>query len=218
MFKYINNINESSGVYSACIIFNENISHIFCVGEYNYIKVYDSKGNLYKNIGRNDEYRRYIDICELNENKYIISGGNKGITVFNYPDLTEYHRFVENNDSSYHNYAKIIKINEINNLIDVGSLSSIKIWNFVTKTLIANISQNISSGLGGFVTINNKYLIISGNDGSIKEFDLEKRILIKNFDNQHSNYIGIKPIRNKNGKNLFISYGQDKNIFLWELE
>ena len=210
--------NDSNGVYSACIIFNENISHIFCVGEYNYIKVYDSKGNLYKKIGTNDEYRRYIDICELNEKKYIISGGTSGITVFNYPDLTEYHRFVENNDSSYHNYAKIIKINEIYNLIDVGSFNLIKIWNFVTKTLIANISQNISSGLGAFATINNKYLIIGGRDGSLKEFDLEKRILIKNFDKQQSCVLGIKPIRDKNDKPFLISYGTDKNMFLWDLE
>ena len=42
--------------------------------------------------------------------RYIISGGNKGITVFNYPDLTEYHRFIEINDISYHNYAKIKKL------------------------------------------------------------------------------------------------------------
>ena len=88
----------------------------------------------------------------------------------------------------------------------------------MNKALIAKIISNNSSGLGGFTTINNKYLIICSRDGSIKEFDLEKRILIKNFDNQHSNYIGIKPIRNKNGKNFFISYGQDKNTFLWELE
>ena len=88
--------------------------------------------------------------------KYIVSGGAKGITVFNYPDLTEYFCFVENNDSSYHNYAKIIKINEIYNLIDIGNFKMIKIWDFLNKTLIANISSNISSGLSGFTTINNK--------------------------------------------------------------
>ena len=212
--------NETNGVYSACIIFNENISHIFCVGEYNYIKVYDAEGNLYRNIGKNDEYRSYIDIFEINEKKYIVSGGNKGITVFNYPDLTEYFCFVENNDSNYHNYAKIIKINEIYNLIDVGSFKMIKIWDFMNKTLIAKISSNISSGFGAFSAINNKYLIIGGRDGSIKEFDLEKRIMIKNFENQHPScaVLGIKSIKDKNGKTFLISYGCDKNILLWDLE
>ena len=208
------------GVYSSCIIFDENISHVFCVGQYNYIKVYDAKGNIYKNIGNNNEYRRYIDICELNEKRYIISGGTKGITVFNYPDLTEYFCFVENNDSNYHNYAKIIKINEIYNLIDVGDFKFIKIWDFMNKTLIAKISSNIHSGLCGFTTLNNKYLIIGCRDGSIKEFDLENRILITNFDKQHSSSValGVKPIIDKNGKTFLISYGCDKNMFLWDLE
>jgi len=216
----ISNIfNESNGVYSSCIIFDENISHIFCVGEYNYIKVYDATGNLYKNIGNNNEYRRYIDICELNEKRYIISGGTKGITVFNYPELTEYFCFKENNDSSYHNYGKIIKINEIYNLIDVGDFNSIKIWDFMNKTLIANIKENISSGLGGFTIVNNRYLITGCRDKSIKVFDLEKRILIKNFDKQHSDVaLGVKPIKYENGKTFLISYGEDNNMFLWDLE
>ena len=175
---------------------------------------------MYKEIGNNEENRRYIDICELNEKNYIISGGNKGVTVFNYPELTEYFCFVENNDSNYHNYAKVIKINEIYNLIDVGSFNSIKIWDFMNKTLIANISSNISTNLDGFTTINNKYLIIGGRDGSIKEFDLENRLLITNFEQHHqkSFVLGVKPIKDKNGKTFLISYGSDKNIFLWDLE
>ena len=211
--------NDSNGVYSACIIFNENISHIFCVGEYNYIKVYDATGNLYKNIGNNNEYRRYIDICELNEKRYIISGGTKGITVFNYPELTEYFCFKENKDSSYHNYAKIIQINEIFNLIDVGGFDSIKIWDFINKTLIANIKENISSNLGGFTIVNNRYLIIGTRDGSIKEFDIQKRILIKSFDKIHTdNTLGIKIIKDKNGKIFLASYDGNKKLLLWSLE
>ena len=217
----ISNIfNDSNYVYSACIIFDENISHILCVGDQNYIKIYDATGKFYKNIGKNDECRRYIDMCELNEKRYIISGGTNGITVFNYPELTEYFCFVENNDSSYHNYAKIIKINEIYNLIDVGYFKMIKIWVFLNKTLIINISSNISSGLNGFTTINNKYLIIGCRDGTIKEFDLEKKIFIKNLDKQHSSSValGVKPIKDKNEKIFLISYGCDKNMFLWGLE
>jgi len=212
--------NDSSwGVFSSCLIIDKNISHIFCVGNLNYIKVYDSNGILYKNIGRNDEDRRYIDLYETNEKKYIISGGDKGIMVYNYPDLTEYYRFIENNDSNFHNYAKIIKVDDIYNLIDVGDFNKIKIWNFYNKTLIANISTNNSSGFAGFITINNRYLIIGSFDGSIKEFDIHERILIKSFNNQHSNKIlGIKIIKDKNGKNNLVSYGKDKNILLWSIE
>lgn len=184
-------------------------------GNKNYNKVYDANGKLYKSIGKNDESRRYIDSCEINEKKYIISGGNKGITIFNYPDLTEYYRFIEKNDSNYHNYAKLIKIDDIYNLIDVGYFNMIKIWDFFNKTFIANIYSNNSSRLTGFIIINNRYIFITGSfDDSIKEFDIKKRILIKSFDKEHSNYaLGIKIIKDKIGKIYLVNYGKDKNIF-----
>ena len=183
--------DTSYGVYSSCIILDKNISHILCVGENNYIKVYNSVGNLYKNIGKSDEIRRYIDSFEIKEKKYIVSGSNKGITVFNYPDLTEYHRFIENKDSNYHNYAKLIKIDDIYNLIDVGDFNIIKIWNFFNKT----------------------------RDGSIKEFDIQKRILIKSFDKIHTDFtLGIKIIKDKNGKIFLASYDGNKKLLLWSLE
>ena len=209
----------SLGAFSSCLIIDKNIAHIFCVGNQKYIKVYDANGKIFKNIGKNDESRRYIDSCEINKKKYIISGGNKGVTVFNYPDLTEYHRFIENNDSNFHNYAKIIKINFIYNLIGVGDFNKIKIWDFFNKTLITNLSANNSSGFGGFITINNRYLIICSFDGSIKEFDIQKIILIKSFDKQHpSEALGIKIIKDKNGKIYLVNYGRDENMFLWGLE
>ena len=139
--------------------------------------------------------------------------------MFNYPDLTEYYRFIENNDTNYHNYAKIIKIDDIYNLIDVGNFNKIKIWDFFNKTLITNISSNNPSGLDGYITINNRYLIIGGKDGSIKEFDIQQRTFIKSFDKQHSNNaLGIKIINDKNGKIYLVSYGDGKNMFLWSLE
>ena len=86
-------------------MFEKNSFYIFCVGEFNYIKIYDSSGNFYRNIGNNDERRRSIEIFEIEENKYIISGGNKGINVFNYPSFTNYFCFKEGNESCYHNYV-----------------------------------------------------------------------------------------------------------------
>ena len=185
--------------------------------EKDYIKIYNSSGNFVKNIGDNDEIRRYINILEINEKKYIVSGGVKGINVFNYPSFTNYNCFFEGNDSSYHNYAKIIKNNNTYNLIDVGNFDKIKIWDFFQKNLIKSISSNNNSILRGFITINNTYLIIGSEDKNIKVFDLNKEILIKEF-NKHSSYIlGIKPIKDKNQNKYFVSYGPDNNIYLWSL-
>ena len=74
-------------------------------------------------------------------------------------------------------------------------------------------------GLAGFITINNRYLIIGAEDCSIKEYDLQKKILLKTFDKKHSsNVLGIKSIIDSSGRTFFVSYGKDKNMYLWGLE
>ena len=213
----ISKIFESyNDVYSSCIIFNENNFNIFCTGYNDYIKQYNSKGEFIKNIG-NKVYRYYIDSSEIEEKKYLLVGGNKGIEVYNYPELTEYYTFIEGNDSNYHNYAKIIKNNNTYNLIDTGYFNSIKIWNFLNKSFITKINSNTNNNLGGFTIINNRYLLIGSRDKNIKEFDIEKQMLIKDI-NKHSNYVvGIKPVKDKNGNIFFVSYSydSDRNIYLW---
>ena len=90
--------NDSNGVYTSCILFDNNSFLFICVGEFDYIKIYNSSGNFIRNIGNNNEHRRYINIFEINEKKYIVSGGEKGINVFNYPSFTNYNCFFEGND------------------------------------------------------------------------------------------------------------------------
>ena len=93
--------------------------------------------------------------------------------------------------------------------------ASIKIWNFLNKSLITKINSNNGSGLGGFTIINNRYILIGCYDKNIKEFDIEKKMMIKDI-NKHSNCMaGIKPVKDKNGNILFASYGYGNNIYLW---
>ena len=63
--------------------------------------------------------------------------------------------------------------------------------------------------------INNRYLFIGSEDKQIKEFDLEKKIIIKYINKHTSIVIGIKAIKDKNGNEFIVSYGYDKNIYLW---
>ena len=215
----ISNIFKEYGVFSSCLIFDKNIFHIFCVGNSDYIKMFNCNGNIYNNIGDKNEIRRFIDSCEINDKKYLISGGNKGITVFNYPSLIQYNCFFDKNQENYHNYAKIMKSNDKYILIDIGYFNSIKLWDFLKKNLIANIVSTQDSCLSGLVLINNRYLIVGNQDGYLKEFDIQNQILVKDVKNHHhkSNVLGIKTIKNKDGKIYLASYGTDKNIFQWEL-
>ena len=213
----ISKIYENNNyVFSSCIILNENNFSIFCTGYQNYIKIYNQKGEFIKNIGNNDvDYRFYIDSGEIEEKKYLIVGGTKGIQVFNYPALTEYYTFIEGNDTQYHNEAKIIKINDTYNLIDTGSFNLIKIWDFLNKNLITKITSDTTDYLKGFMIINNRYLFIGGDHKNIKEFDLEKKILIKSISKHTNTVAGIKPVKDKNNNIFIISYSQDNKIYLW---
>ena len=154
----INNTN----LMSSTLLFDSNTFDIFCVGcdDLDYIKVYNSAGDFYKNIGNNDEKRCYIEINEINDNKYIISGGTNGVNIFNYPSFSNYNCFKEDNDTTYHNYVKLAKINNTYNIIDAGSYDSniIRIWDFINKNLIKRIISNSDSKLGGFILVNNLYL------------------------------------------------------------
>ena len=213
-----NIFDKESYVFSSALLFDHNSFYIVCIGNYDYIKIYNSSGNFYKNIGNKDEYRRYVEIFEINDNKYIISGSNNGVTVFNYPSFSQYYCFKEDNDTNYHNYAKIVKIKNIYNLIDVGNFNKIKIWDFFNKNLIKCITSNASKMLGGFILINNIYLIIGSFDKKIKVFDINNGIIIKEFDKHTSNVLGIKAIKDKDNNQFFISYGPDKNIYLWKYD
>ena len=207
-------------LYSSCAIFedNENDFKIFGVGG-EYIKIYNSNGDFNKNLGTNDVYRYFIDSSEINEKKYLITGGSKGVQVFNFPEFTEYNNFNDNNDSNYHNYAKIVKINNNYNLIDVGCFYHIKIWDFINKNLICKINYDKNDQyLKGFVIVNNKYLVIGCQDKNIKILDIEKKCLIKNYNKHTSTIIGIKSVKDKNGNDFIVSYGQDNNIYLWSFK
>ena len=202
-------------VYSSCIVFDENNFNIFCVGYKECIKLFNSQGEFNKNIGNNNIGRCYIDSTLIEEKKYLLVGGTRGIEVFDYPKFSEYHTFIEENDSNYHVEAKIIKINGTYNLIDTGGFNSIKIWDFINKNLITKINSDNSSYLRGFMIINNRYLFTGSQDSNIKVFDIEKKIMIKNIGKHSDTVVGIKPVKDKFGNIFIVSYGTDKNIYLW---
>ena len=204
-------------VFSACLIFDEKNFKIYCVGNTNnYIKIYNSNGTFIKEFGNSNECRCYIDSFIIDNKKYLITGGNCGVHVYNYPELSEYFCFRENNDTKYHNYAKIIKVNNNYKLIDSSYGKEILIWNFFNKNLITKI--NTTSELYGFTVINKKYLLIGANDNNIKLFDIEKNILIKDIPKHTSYIIGIKAIRDINNNNYLVSYSSDNNLYLWGFE
>jgi WD40 repeat protein len=212
-----NIFNNNSYVFSSALLFDNNAFYVMCVGKNDYIKIYNSNGSLFKNLGNVNEFRRFIDIFDIDDNKYIITGGDKGINVFIYPYFENYHCFKEDKDTSIHNYAKLIKKDDVYNLIDVGESDKIRIWDFAQKTLIKCITSDTPKNLGGFITINNKYLIIGSWDKEVKIIDIDEDKIVRKLKEHTSYVMGIKALKDKNNCQYFVSYGGDNRINLWSL-
>ena len=103
-------------------------------------------------------------------------------------------------------------------LIEVGTFNKIIIWDFYNKYLIKCITSNSDSGLGGFLFINDIYLIIGSFDNTIRVFDINNGIIVKQFKKHTNHVLGIKAIKDKNNNQFFMSYGRDKNTYLWALK
>ena len=73
--------------------------------------------------------------------------------------------------------------------------------------------------LGGFMLINNLYLIVGSFDNEIQLFIINNGILFKKF-NKHTGYVvRIKSIKDKDNNEYFVSYSQnDTNKYLWSLK
>ena len=125
--------------------------------------------------------------------------------------------FIEDKDTNYHSYGKIIKIKDIYNLIDVGDSNKIRIWDFNNKILIKSITSSNENGFGGFIIINNLYLLIGSFSSDIQVYNIKSGLMIKQFKKHKERILGIKSITDKNNKQYFLSYGQDRHIYLWEL-
>ena len=89
---------------------------------------------------------------------------------------------------------------------------------FFNKNLIKCITSNSNEYLGGYIFINNIYLIVGSWDKEIKVFDINNGIIVQKFNKHTSLVVGIKAIKDKNNKQYFVSYGQnDYTIYLWSL-
>ena len=113
---------------------------------------------------------------------------------------------------------KLWRKNNNYNLIDVGSFGHIKIWDFINKNLICKINSDTTKNLRGYVVVNDSYLIIGSCDKNIKIFDIQNKYFIKNITKHTSNVTGIKSVKDKNGNDFIVSYGQDNNIYLWSFK
>lgn len=201
------NINKATFLYSACFLTDKDQTYI--VTGNIFIKVYDLKGNIVKEISEPNE-RSYI-IESFYDQKllknFIITGNKDQVKSIDYDNSKLYRKYFSNiedeEESIPHNSLFIYDKNELIKLIESCLDGYIKIWNFHTGELLkkikvgvqiirgGNIRNNLIKILCSISLWNNKYLIATCNN-VIDFIDIESEIIVKKIN--ENNVITVQKI------------------------
>ena len=201
------NINKATFLYSACFLTDKDQTYI--VTGNIFIKVYDLKGNIVKEISEPNERSYIIEFFygqKLLKN-FIITGNEDQVKSIDYDNSKLYRKYFSNiedeEESIPHNSLFIYDKNELIKLIESCLDGYIRIWNFHTGELLkkikvgvqiirgGNIRNNLIKILCSISLWNNKYLIAACNN-VIDFIDIESEIIVKKIN--ENNVITVQKI------------------------
>ena len=119
-------------------------------------------------------------------------------------------------ESAWHMSAFVKFYKGIETLFESDGNGNVRLWDFEKKTMISKIS--CSGCLYGIILWNQKYIIASSSDKSIKILDIEQQKCVKSLSGQHKDYVCCvrKIIHPKYGESL-LSGSHDGSIKLWTI-
>ena len=218
----IKRINENGWLYSSCFLNDNNKTYIvtsnWSLGNSEYIKVFDLKGNKVKKINNSNDKTFFIDSYYDNNllKNYIITSNKGYIKSYDYNNNKIFHKYCDDNDDDHTNLI-IYNKNEIIQLIDSCSEGTIRIWHFNTGELLNKIKiKNIDYGLTGICLWNDEYIFIGSQDKTIKLVEIKNGKIIKNLNGHTECLICIKKIIHPIYGECLISQGRRYDqIKLW---
>jgi WD40 repeat protein len=182
------------------------------------VLMFDLNGNFEKSIDNCSKsydgvfyLNSYYDI-ELNKN-YIITGNCGYCKSFDFEEGKLYNKYFDND--SYCMGLIIVKHLFIYNndgkikLIEINTLSNMKIWDFHSKELLTKIESK--EEIFAACLWNNEYLLFGGKNCLIKVFDLSKKVIVDTLFNkdEKNNILDIKVINHPlYGKSLIFLEGK----------
>ena len=211
-------------INSTCFLnYKENIyiitsNCLFPMAKCSGLFVYNLNGNFEKSIDNCSKsydgvfyLNSYYDI-ELNKN-YIITGNCGYCKSFDFEEGKLYNKYFDND--SYCMGLIIVKHLFIYNndgkikLIEINTLSNMKIWDFHSKELLTKIESK--EEIFAACLWNTEYLLFGGKNCLIKVFDLSKKVIVDTLFNkdEKNNIVDIKVINHPlYGKSLIFLEGK----------
>ena len=184
-----------------------------------YVRVYDFKGKLIKEIESSNENTSYIDTYydEKDHNNYIITGNSNRVVAYIYEQNIEYKEYKDNYNN---NHLSIIihKSEEILKLIESCYDGNIRIWNFYTGILLIKI-QISNNWLYGICVWNDSYLFVGCSDKTIKLMELKDGFIAKNMKGHNNSVLTLKKFNHPKYGDCLLSQGYNEDqIKLWILQ
>ena len=227
------NINKIGFLFSACFIVENNQTYIMTGNVF--IKVYDLKGNIIKELKEPNDKTYVIEpYYDKNLSKiFIITGNEDHVKSFDYYNNAKlYHKYCFGEDDEEENiphYGLIVYNSEnCTKLIEAAMDEYIMIWNFHTGKLLMSIKAgmtvipgNISKKFKSMeilcgICLWNDELLFVGCNKVIKVIELKNGNIKKTINDE--NVITIKKIQHPQYGECLITQGSENSkIKLWKI-
>ena len=209
----------STSLYSCLLVCVNNTNNIISsVFDNELMKVYDMTGNLFKEIGNNQDRTLFIDIWEkTNNDNYIINCNHNDVKIYELSTGKVLKTFQQKGETSSHCCALILEEEKNTFLFECDDKGIIRQWDITSGTLI-NFLQ-VGKYLSCIISWGNNF-ILGADVGNIKVLNIKEWKVIKNLQvgNKNEFYLGtlIKFFHPELGESLMCGLDcYDNKICLW---
>ena len=220
----LTNIYKSCSVFASCF-FSYFDQIYFMTAPYtmkydkspDYIKIFDLKGNIIKEINDSNKDRTIIVLFYYDKKvgtNFIVTGNEDYIKIYDYDKNKVYRKYSSQQNLS-HCRILIYEKEEKILLLDSCGDGRLRIWDFHSGKLINKIKVSELS-LSGISFYNDSNIFIGSSDNHIYLFNLKYGIIIDKIPEHKTQVSYVKKITSKTYGDFLISKGRE--IIVWRVK
>lgn len=224
-FQNILHIKSAANVnyiYSSAILCEkfEKKNYVISACSQEQMKIWDFNGKLLRQVGSSAQSTYFVDVVyhAKQEKYFILNANSEDVKAYYFKTGVLFHQY-KSTPQTWHMSAILNQMQDTTQLLESDGHGNISIWNFDNAVLLKKIKYSLSSiNLRGICLWNDKYLFSAASDSSIKLFDLEKGVYVKDFKYHTKTLCSVQKIYDENEGECFISHSLDGKLAVWGLK
>jgi WD40 repeat protein len=222
------NINTGGVLYSACFLWHNDEFYVVTSNcsqspfyiNYDPIKIFDSNGQLIKEINESKERTYFMDAYydnKITNKKYIVTCNFNYLKSYDYEKNELYQKYYDKDEGAHFTFDIYDYNDKQVNIIESSNMGTIRIWNFHTGDMLNKIAIN-NKRFFSVCLWNNDYLFAGCEDGSIKLIEVQNSNIIYSLDTTNNSIaaLTIKKIKIEKYGECLISKGfKEDQIKIW---